>query len=351
MSTENRIREGLNKLGQAVELIAATELSLPEPQVNSVSGNAIHGGKITLFRSTGITDNASRLVLLVGDDGITVDAVDTDRLVGDVTVEGTLTADTIRTRELIADKKTTENIEFHAGRGSTIDMRGLEWKSDDKTKLFAYRERSNGFYSSENIDLHKDASIMIDNIPALSANGLGEMIQHSNLTSVGVLNNLVTTGDLNVDEGFVTWDSGTMRFSIGNELPNAQFSVSSNEAEFVVDPDFDTIRLGAWTTHHLEIITDGTPRITIKDTGAVNVRGKLGVNQDYVAEDVDLQVKGPVRIQGKKIEYNTAMPESGNYAKGDIVYNTEPTPGGFVGWICVQSGTPGTWKAFGRIED
>ena len=43
-----------------------------------------YGGKITLLRSTGIRDNASRTSLLVEDDPITVGSIDTDNLIGDI---------------------------------------------------------------------------------------------------------------------------------------------------------------------------------------------------------------------------------------------------------------------------
>ena len=39
------------------------------------------------------------------------------------------------------------------------------------------------------------------------------------------------------------------------------------------------------------------------------------------------------------------------WAKGDIVYNTGAAAGGKVGWVCVTAGTPGTWKAFGAIDN
>ena len=45
----------------------------------------------------------------------------------------------------------------------------------------------------------------------------------------------------------------------------------------------------------------------------------------------------------------TAAPVSGDWVRGDIVYNSAPTAGGFLGWCCVTSGTPGTWKTFGAI--
>lgn len=48
--------------------------------------------------------------------------------------------------------------------------------------------------------------------------------------------------------------------------------------------------------------------------------------------------------------YLAAAPTSGTYKVGDIVWNTAPTGGGNVGWVCVQAGSPGVWKKFGTIE-
>lgn len=45
-----------------------------------------------------------------------------------------------------------------------------------------------------------------------------------------------------------------------------------------------------------------------------------------------------------------AAPVSGTYNVGDIVYNTAPSAGGYIGWVCVSAGTPGTWKTFGAIS-
>lgn len=44
-----------------------------------------------------------------------------------------------------------------------------------------------------------------------------------------------------------------------------------------------------------------------------------------------------------------AVPSGGTWRVGDIVWNTAPTAGGTVGWVCVTAGTPGTWKTFGAI--
>ncbi len=50
------------------------------------------------------------------------------------------------------------------------------------------------------------------------------------------------------------------------------------------------------------------------------------------------------------VTYNITFPITGNYNKGDLIYNTNPTPGSYVGWICTVSGTPGTWNTFGLIN-
>jgi hypothetical protein len=47
--------------------------------------------------------------------------------------------------------------------------------------------------------------------------------------------------------------------------------------------------------------------------------------------------------------YGTAAPTTGANVVGNIVWNTAPTAGGNIGWVCVTAGTPGTWKTFGAI--
>ena len=47
--------------------------------------------------------------------------------------------------------------------------------------------------------------------------------------------------------------------------------------------------------------------------------------------------------------YAAAAPTTGTWAVGDLIYNTVPTAGGTIGWVCTAAGTPGTWKTFGAI--
>jgi hypothetical protein len=50
-----------------------------------------------------------------------------------------------------------------------------------------------------------------------------------------------------------------------------------------------------------------------------------------------------------KLTWGTSAPTLGTWSRGDICWNTEPSAGGYVGWVCVTGGSPGTWKGFGAI--
>jgi hypothetical protein len=83
----------------------------------------------------------------------------------------------------------------------------------------------------------------------------------------------------------------------------------------------------------------------------------LGINifnGDYIHGNV-----GVVRYQrsttkfnlGKMtMTYDEAIPTTGTWKWGDIVWKVNPVAGGKVGWVCTVAGTPGTWKAFGSID-
>lgn len=49
-------------------------------------------------------------------------------------------------------------------------------------------------------------------------------------------------------------------------------------------------------------------------------------------------------------QYASAAPVTGRWRVGEKVYHTAPTAGGFIGWVCTASGSPGTWKTFGTIS-
>lgn len=50
------------------------------------------------------------------------------------------------------------------------------------------------------------------------------------------------------------------------------------------------------------------------------------------------------------IGYGSSAPSEGFWLKGDIIFNNNPSSGGYVGWVCVSGGSNSTWLGFGSIE-
>lgn len=55
-------------------------------------------------------------------------------------------------------------------------------------------------------------------------------------------------------------------------------------------------------------------------------------------------------LNTNSISFDSAAPTTGDWIQGDIVFNTGASASGFVGWVCITSGTPGTWKTFGVVS-
>jgi hypothetical protein len=265
--------------------------------------------------------------------------------------------------EAITNKHIQErSIEFMGTAANSIYGKGLTWTGVGNTKQFVFQPEPDRIWSNVNIDLAPTASYNIDKTPVLTATELGRTVTQSNLRKVGTLNDLVVAGSFNVNQ-FIVYDPGHNRLGIGKDNPNATLSVASNTVEFFVEPGAASADVGTYTNSGLNIKTDNTDRISITANGnitlglkgntetKINMYGRVGIGVTSVESDVSLSVSGPVKIQNKKFEVASAVPESGTYNKGDIVWNENPTAGTNIGWVCVLSGTPGQWKPFGNISN
>jgi len=360
-----RIRQGLNDLGDAIYNLATQEAPKPELKDRELSGNKIHGGKITQFQSIGIKDDSTRLVVLVNNDGIVTDNIDVETLVGDTSVTGDLTvqghikASSLHVDEITADirQERSSPLEFVTTKDDKIYGKGLLFRDDQKTRQITLQPGPDRFFVSEPIDLHREAYISVGGISILNENELGTTVTKSNLRKLGTIQELKTEGNLTIDE-YVFWNSDYMRLGFGTESPNGMLGLVQDGAEIIVDIENETAVIGTFTTSDFSLVTDNTPRISVSATGKITigsgsdtkttVKGKLGVNVNN--PDADIATAGPVVFEGKRFEVGESVPTSGVYKKGDIVWNTDLKPTGYVGWVCVREGSPGTWKSFGQIS-
>lgn len=365
-----KLRDGFASVQSALDTIARKPAEKPVFLNNEISGDKIHGGTITKFASVGIEDQSHKKILIVGDDGIHIDAVHTSvilpkgklRVDGNLEVHGQITAEKLHVNEISADirNERTSPLEFIADEKG-IYGKGLQWKGAGPTKQFVYRANDDRLWSSETIDLADGQSYRIGNTTVLTKEELGSSVRYSNLIKVGTLQSLRTSGNLAIDD-YIIYNSDSQRLGFGTESPNGSISVTSLESEFIIDVEGVTTRIGNYTTDDLEIVTDNTTRIKVTANGQiqlgrqgrsdakVNVYGQLGIGITNVKEGVSLATVGPVQIQNKTFEVGSAIPTTGVYSKGDIVWNDNPQPSGYVGWICIREGTPGEWRPFGAIS-
>jgi len=357
-----QFRKGLDTVALAIESIANLPPQKPEILDRGLSGNKIHAGMITKFQSVGIEDLSSKKSLTVTDAGIKTPSIETNRLLSDVAVDGNLkvngniTAEKLHVNEITADVRNerTSPLEF-VSADNKVYGKGLHWKTQEGTKQLIYRANPDRLWTSESLDLSDGQSYKISNTDVLSLKTLGPSVRTSSLTKVGTLNELHTQGDLSID-GYIFYNSTSESLGLGTESPNGKFSVTTLDGEFIIDIDSEGTKIGNWTTDSLQFITDGTVRATIQPNGVVEfknkvvVKDKLGVGVKNVDADISIATAGPVKFQDKKFEVGAMIPKNGTYKKGDVVWNENPQPTGYAGWICIQSGTPGEWRPFGQIS-
>ncbi len=84
------------------------------------------------------------------------------------------------------------------------------------------------------------------------------------------------------------------------------------------------------------------------------ITGQIGSSE--VASQPKLLINNDQRPAGpfvgqKSIVVLDAVPSSESWQKGDIVLSQIPEAGGNIGWVCIEEGTPGTWRPFGKIDN
>jgi len=252
------------------------------------------------------------------------------------------------------------SVEFNAEGEGSIYGKGLQWRGAGPTKQLVYRANPDRIWTSESIDLNADASYMIGNTPVISQTELGSSIRTSSLVQVGTLNNLRTSGNLSID-GYVFYNSDSESLGLGTDSPNGKLSIATLDSEFIVDTEARAVKIGTWTTDDLKIVTDDTTRLVIRANGSidlgdpegseskVSVHGRLGIGVNNVEEGVSLSTNGPVKFENKKFMIGSSEPDSGTFRQGDIVWNDNPIPTAYIGWVCIRAGNPGSWKPFGQI--
>jgi len=335
----------------------------------NISGDQVSGGTITNFSSTGITDNATSSTLLVTDGKITVPSITVNTVDGNVTVRGDikvygmLDAGLVRTTEIITNQRHEAQFLEFSTPADTAAGHGLLWKGSPN-KQFVLRLQPDRFWSTENIDILGSKSYMIDELPVLSRDTLGSNVVNSSLQNLGVLSNLTVSGAVSIGD-YIHFNPVSQRLGIGTDTPNGLLSLLDyvNNVEIIIDGDSTNGygKIGTYSTKGFELVTDDTVRISITETGNITLGqefkdstiirayGKIGVGVKNPSEQ--LEVAGNVKFGNRLFANGVSPPLAGAYQAGDIIWNSLPRPGTYVGWVCTSSGAPGSWNGFGMIDN
>ena len=360
--------QALAALADALEGQGNIEINVPDLVSKipgrSLTGDHIHGGKISKFSSQGISDQATEEKIVIKNDKVIIRDLVAENVTGNFDVDGNITAknikaDILEVREIKTEVKLEKDSSINF-TGDRIHGKGLLWLSKDYNKQFVFNTTPDRFFSSETIDVNKGKSFSVGGVKVLDDQELGSTVTKSNLREVGTLKGLLVNGDVNINQ-YLFYKGSVDRLGLGTETPHAALSVAEMAIEVMLGTD-DELKgmVGTYAPVDFNIVTDNTPRITVSASGniklggegkLVSIPGKLGVGVKNIDQTVDLHVAGPVRLNNHIQMYASEIPTSGTFTPGDLIWNSNPGVGKFVGWVCVSPGQPGSWMPFGEIKD
>ena len=274
-----------------------------------------------------VTDNLPRITIKSGGN---VNIGDPKNGGGVLNVYGTLYATNVVTDYKV---ERTNPLNFKAAGDQSIYGLGLSWSGSGSTRQLIMMAGPDRLWTSESFDIGPNQSYFINGMIGLTAGGLGDTIISSKLQSVGTLHSLTVGGDtVLTNTSASSLNIGPLSLISTGVVANTEFSITVNSL-----PTLDI------TTSQ---ITIGNSSL---QNNPVKVFGPLSININNPDPTVEFAVRGDVNIGGKRFTNASSVPKTGEYQLGDICWNTEPSQTGYIGWVCVASGSPGIWAPFGLI--
>lgn len=331
-----------NRLGLGTEE-PADDISIVSNNVEIGIGSPIYGLAVFGARSNhdvGITtDNTVRI--LVKNNGV-VQIGEESTKTGLLKVYGRLEVD-----ELVTDTriKRTSSLEFVTNSDISSYGKGLVWVDGATSESIILLPNPNRLQASMSIDT--GGNYLINGEVVLSKNDLGPNVVRSNISKLGVLESLKVDGPI---EGRSTITTDTL-------WATNIFAKSNNSSNTLhIEPDYININAEKFklSLNENKILSADQQNIILGNSpqspNLIKLYGNVSVGVQNPDPSVKLEVSGPVKFNNKKFVDGTSAPTTGVFNKGDICWNTNPSPGNFIGWVCVVNGDPGQWVPFGLIS-
>ena len=291
--------------------IVDDKLVIDRLQVKNTEGNLTHAGAMTVLGSAIFADNV--------------------QLAKDVVVRGTLTVDTINAKNIVTEQNSssTGSLDFTETSEAALDGKGLNFTVGETTNQFIYKEGGK-LWSTLNIDLAPGKAFTIENLPVLTLDTLGNSVTKSNLRKVGILKTLEVAGAAKIGE-WAYFNPVHQRLGINTDSPSGAVTIVENNVELVLSSyKVNAAYVGTYNNTDLELGTDNTARVVLKNTGEV-VIGHATYRNGIVKINGRLEVDEIITTKDKEINESlifTATEEVGVYGTG-IVWNQGRTQSQF----------------------
>lgn len=278
----------------------------------NISGDIINGGIIKNFGSTGIDDKAQNCQLTIMDD-ITV--VENNLLTKDLTVKGTVNIE----GDLNVTGTVAENSPFYVNLVNTTTNNVRT--SLDKTVFKNYSDMVFQQIRDQGVDLNR---ILLNGQEIVNGGALSNTISISNLQKVGELKELQVAGETFLSGTLYTT---TQRVGVNTIEPAQALSIWDQEIEIGFGKQTsNTGIIGTPRPHTLVLSSNG------KNNLVLNTDGSISANQINM---------GLVTIT------SSSTPPSDDRPIASIVFNSNPTLGGPLGWVSLGGAR---WANFGVID-
>ena len=229
---------------------------------------------------------------------------------GDISVNGTITAETINVKNLVTESGNPAEMGAWSGNTeSDLNGKGFSWTWGNASTQLIYR-KGNRLWTNAKLDVTSESNYNIDGTTVISLNSLGSTVRSSKLTSVGTLEQLSVSGDTLLGD-FAFFNSTHNRLGLGTDEPNAAIDILENNVNITIgSPATNLATIGTNSNHDVGIITDNISRILVKNSGEVIIGDPVGKNGivringslyvDNLVSDTRLDRSSPLQFQATK---------------------------------------------------
>ena len=277
-----------------------------------ISGDHVQGGIISSFSSMGIDDRATQVALTILDE---VTVVENNLITKDLTIEGAMTVN----GEFVVNGQVPKDSAFF--KQLVNDSSDAAINKIDSNLFENYSRIIFNQIRTEGLDLNK---ITLNNNEVVKDNTLGPSIVNSNLQKLGTLRELQVSGESIIAESFYVTKG---RVGINTIEPSAPLSIWDDEIEITASKrQKDMGSFGTPRPQQLTLFANNKNNIILETDGSVQIN--------------DLKI-GQMRFT------SADRPPSYVSERNHIVWNTNPNPGGPLGWVCLGGAN---WANFGIID-